>query len=87
MAADLLGPEGLAVDGNGMLLDRGGRRRSPHAHRPGYGSKTLVRDRLALGAVGSPSMPPHWFFNGVAVGAGGDIYVTGDKRSLIYRIK
>ncbi len=87
VAADLLGPEGLAVDGNGMLLvvEAGAGRLT--RIDPGTGAKTLVRDRLALGAVGSPSMPPHWFFNGVAVGAGGDIYVTGDKRSLIYRIK
>ena len=87
VAADLLGPEGLAVDGNGALLvvEAGAGRLT--RIDPGTGAKTLVRDGLALGAAGSPGMPPHWFFNGVAVGLTGQIYVTGDKRGLIYRIK
>ena len=42
---------------------------------------------LEFGAPGVPNYPPTWMFNGVAVGPSGHIYVTGDKKNLLYRFK
>ncbi|HEX5643826.1 MAG TPA: SMP-30/gluconolactonase/LRE family protein [Thermoleophilia bacterium] len=87
VATGLNQPEGLAVDRDGTLLvvEAGAGRLT--RIDPATGAKTLVRGRLALGAPGAPGMPPTWFFNGVAVGGRGDIYVTGDKTDVVYRIK
>ncbi len=51
------------------------------------GAVTTMADGLDLGAPASPSMPPTWVFNGVAVGPSGAIYVTGDKTNVLYRLR
>jgi hypothetical protein len=51
------------------------------------GEVRVVADSLALGASGTSSTPPTWVFNGVAVGSGGVVYVTGDVENRIYRIQ
>ncbi|HSL96411.1 MAG TPA: hypothetical protein VLA35_10935, partial [Thermoleophilia bacterium] len=54
---------------------------------PATGATSVVAEGLALGAPASPSMMPTWGFNGITVGARGDIYVTGDIGNVIYRIR
>ena len=86
IAMGLEGPEGLAVDQDGSLLvveSRAGR-----LSRISLSTRavTTVADGLELGAAGTPSMPPTWVFNGVAVGPSGAIYVTGDKTNVLYRL-
>jgi hypothetical protein len=46
----------------------------------------VVAEGLPLGMPASPSMPPTWVFNGIAVGPSGAIYVTTDVRNAVYRI-
>jgi sugar lactone lactonase YvrE len=86
VATGLSSPEGLAVDldGNLLVVESGAGRLSRIDLATGQVS-TVATD-LELGAVGTPSMPPTWVFNGVAVGERGDIYVTGDIGNVIYRI-
>ncbi len=50
-----------------------------HLHAVALRADPAVADRgIARGAVGPPALPPTWTFNGVAVGAFGAIYVTGE---------
>ena len=86
VAGGLAQPEGLALDRDGTLLVvEAGAGRLTRIDLA-TGATSIVADRLALGAEGSVNVPPTWFFNGVAVGSRGAIYVTGDKRDLVYRI-
>jgi hypothetical protein len=87
VAEGLLGPEGLAVDLDGSLLvvETGAARLSRISLDTG--EATTVADGLALGSQGSPATPPAWFFNGVAVGPSGAIYVTGDVQNVLYRLR
>jgi len=87
VATGLSGPEGLAVDQDGSLLvvESGAGRLS--RIDVSTGAVTTMTDGLDLGAAASPSMPPTWVFNGVAVGPSGAIYVTGDKTDVLYRLR
>ncbi len=87
IAANLQGPEGLAVADEGALyvVEAGVGRLS--RVETASGEVSIVADGLALGAPGTPSTPPTWIFNGVAVGPSGIIYVTGDVENKIYRIQ
>jgi glucose/arabinose dehydrogenase len=87
VADGLAFPEGLALgaDGNLLVVETGIGRLS--RINPATGDVTPVAEGLALGAPGTPGMPPTWIFNGVAVGGDGAIYVTGDIDNVIYRIE
>jgi sugar lactone lactonase YvrE len=87
VAARLHSPEGLAVDYDGSLLvvESGIGRLS--RINVSTGQVATVADGLELGAAASPGMPPTWAFNGVAVGPSRAIYVTGDKASVLYRLR
>jgi sugar lactone lactonase YvrE len=83
VATGLASPEGLAVDKDGSLLvvePEIGRlsRVDPETHEV-----TTVADGFTPCLLGDH---PTWIFNGVAVGAGGSIYLTSDVDNLIYRI-
>ena len=86
VAGDLAQPEGLALDRDGTLLvvEAGARRLT--RIDPATGDTSVVRSHLALGSPGVSGLPPTWFFNGVTVGSRGAIYVTGDRRDVVYRI-
>ena len=43
--------------------------------------------RLGMSPPPSPSFLPFMYLSGVAVDARGNIYVTGDEGSLVYRLK
>lgn len=87
VASGLIQPEGLAVNTDGSLLvvESGASRLS--RIDPATGEVTIIAEGLELGAPGVPGYPPTWFFNGVAVGSSGHIYVTGEKANLLYRFK
>jgi sugar lactone lactonase YvrE len=78
-------PEGLAVDRDGSLLvvEAGAGRLT--RIDPATGATRTIATGLGLGTAAPPGGPPTWMFNGVAVGPKGDIYVTGDTASVIYR--
>ncbi len=86
-AEGLVLPEGLAVhpDG-GLLVVESGLGRLSHINIS-TGEVTTVADELGLGVVAPPGWPPTWFFNGVAVGERGAIYVSGDIDNVVYRIE
>jgi sugar lactone lactonase YvrE len=87
VASGLQGPEGLAVAHDGALyVVEAGIGRVSRVD-PATGDVTPVADSLALGAPGTPGMPPTWIFNGVAVGPSGAVYVSGDVENVIYRIQ
>jgi sugar lactone lactonase YvrE len=87
VAGGLAGPEGLAIDAEGCLLVVESLAGRVARIDPATGAKSVVAEGLTLGMAASPSMPPTWVFNGIAVGARGDIYVTADIRNRIYRIR
>ncbi|MFN2323553.1 MAG: SMP-30/gluconolactonase/LRE family protein [Trueperaceae bacterium] len=86
IAADLANPEGLALDHDGSLLvvEAGAGRLS--RIDLATGAVQLVADGLALGLAGPTTLPPTFFFSGIAVDASGAIYVSGDIDRVIYRI-
>jgi sugar lactone lactonase YvrE len=86
VAFGLANPEGLALDVDGSLLvvESGARRLS--RVDPTTGERSVVVEGLELGSVGPPYVQPTYFFNGVAVGPSGAIYITGDVANVLYRI-
>lgn len=87
VASGLIQPEGLAVNTDGSLLVVESGAGQLSRIDPATGEVTVIATGLELGAPGVPNYPPTWTFNGVAVGPSGHIYVTGDKRNLLYRFK
>lgn len=87
VASGLAGPEGLAVlpDGDLLVVEAGAGRVS--RIDPFSGTVTPVAENLGLGAPPPPLVPPTWLFNGVAVGARGHAYVTGDVANVVYKIR
>lgn len=86
VATGLAQPEGLAVtpDEELLVVEAGAGRLS--AIDPATGAVRVVAAGLALGAPGTSVFPPTWFFNGVAVGPSGTVYVTGDVANVVYAI-
>jgi hypothetical protein len=85
VASGLSFPEGLAVDSDGSLLvvETGARRLS--RVDPATGAVTVLIDDLELGLPAVPGTAPTAYFNGLAVGSEGAIYVTGDAGTQVYR--
>jgi len=80
-------PEGLAVesDGNLLVVEIGARR--VVRVNPATGARAVLVDNLELGMPAVPGLAPTCYFNGVAVGPSGTIYVTGDAGTQVYRYK
>jgi glucose/arabinose dehydrogenase len=78
VATGLSGPEGMAVTPEGDLVVL-----EATAHRLSLvdlptGSVVPLVEGLDVGQPPPVGMPPHWTFEGVAVGASGAIYVSTD---------
>jgi sugar lactone lactonase YvrE len=86
VATGLAQPEGLVSEhANSLLVVESGAGRVSRIDL-NSGAVTSVADNLALGASGVAGYPPTNYFNGLAFGERGDIYVTGDIGNVIYRI-
>ncbi len=87
VASGLAGPEGLALlpDGNLVVVEALAGRVS--RVDVATGAVTPVAIDLGLGAPPPPLAPPTWIFNGVAVGARGRLYVSGDVENVVYELR
>jgi DNA-binding beta-propeller fold protein YncE len=87
LAFGLSTPEGLAVlpDGSLLVVESGAGRVS--RIDPATGTVTPYVENLELGGMHLTGIPPFWIFNGIAVGASGAVYVTGDSANVLYRIE
>jgi sugar lactone lactonase YvrE len=86
VASGLDHPEGfdLAPDGS-IVLAEVGRQRVVRID-PASGRVDEIARNLALGYPGAPGTPPGYLQTGVGVGADGDIYVSSDRITALYRI-
>ena len=82
IATELAAPEGLAVDGDRLLVVEEGLDQVS-AIDLATGEKTVVIEGLALGGSGHPGALPHGNFNGVAVGPDGSIFVSVDGQNAV----
>ena len=83
---DMEGPEGLALDNEGRLLVVEAKAfRLSRIDDLTTGDKTVLAEGLALFGPGLGS-PPTWGFDGVAVGAKGDIYISGAGATVLHKI-
>ena len=87
LASGLANPEGMAVDRDGSLLvvETGAGRLS--RIDPTTGGVSVVTDGLEPGIQGPEYAPPTLFFDGVAVGPSGAIYVTDNVNNALLRIR
>jgi sugar lactone lactonase YvrE len=88
VASGLQNPEGLAFekDGSLVVVESGASRlsRIDLSKEAGKNVTTLVENlELSGPGLGTPST---WFFDGVAVGSSGDIYISGGGKNVIYRV-
>lgn len=86
LATGLSAPEGLAVDGDHLLVVEEGLDRVSAIDRT-TGAVTTVINGLDLGSPVIPGALPHGIFNGVAVGPNGSIYVSDDGANAVYKFK
>ncbi|MCA0933285.1 hypothetical protein LCM02_12555 [Lutimonas saemankumensis] len=89
VATNLKFPEGLAFEKEGSLVvvetGTSSLLRIDLEKDPGDNVTTIV-DGLELSGPSLPNSIPTWWFDGVAVGPSGDIYVTGGGANVLYRI-
>lgn len=89
LATGLKGPEGLAWDKEGGLLVVESEASRLSRVDLATGVVTTVADGLKLSAAPinlDNLVAPTYWFDGVAVGQSGDIYVSGGGKNVIYRI-
>jgi sugar lactone lactonase YvrE len=86
VASGLAQPEGMALDLDGSLLvvETGARQLS--RIDLATGAVSVVAEGLDVGAPALEGLPPTWFFDGVAVGSSGAIYVSESGRNVLTRI-
>lgn len=86
IAFGLAQPEGLALDVDGSLLvvETGTRQLSRVDLTTG--AVSVVASGLDVGMPGLEGFPPTWWFDGVAVGPSGAIYVSENGRNVLTRI-
>ncbi|MEL4456418.1 hypothetical protein [Lutimonas vermicola] len=89
VANNLKSPEGLAFEKEGSLVvvETGESRLSRIDLNKDAGENvTIIAENLELSAPALPGGLPTWWFDGVAVGPSGDIYVTGGGANALYRV-
>ncbi len=86
LATGLTSPEGLALDGDRLLVVEEGLDQVS-AINLATGEVTPVVVGLDLGERVIPGAAPYGLFNGVAVAADGSIYVSADGANAVYEFK
>jgi len=88
VASGLSNPEGLAFEKEGRLVvvetGTSTLSRIDLSKNPGENVKTIAKNlELSASGLGAPLT---WWFDGVAVGPSGDIYVSGGGKNVIYKV-
>jgi sugar lactone lactonase YvrE len=86
VADGLAGPEGIDVGPDGKLYVAEVGQKRIVAIDPASGSKTVIASNLDIGLETYPGGPPALVTTGVAVGSGGAIYVSSDRRNALYKL-
>ena len=79
-------PEGLALTPDGRLLVAETGTRRLLRIEPGSGVVDVVADNLAIGLEGGDDLPRPFIPTGVAVDAGGNIYISADIDNALYKL-
>jgi sugar lactone lactonase YvrE len=82
----LAGPEGIDVGADGKLYVAEVGQKRIVSIDPATGAKTVIASHLDIGLETYPGGPPALVTTGVAVGAGGAIYVSSDRRNALYKL-
>ena len=86
MADGLAGPEGIDVGPDGRLYVAEVGQKRVVAIDPASGAKTVIASNLDIGLESFAGGPPALVPTGVAVGAGGAVYVSSDRRNALYKL-
>ncbi|MGB5394932.1 MAG: hypothetical protein WBN16_11830 [Lutimonas sp.] len=89
VATGLSNPEGLAFEkeNNLVVVETGASRLSRIDLTKDAGENvTTIAENLELSGPSLPGSVPTWWFDGVAVGPSGDIYVAGGGANVLYRV-
>lgn len=86
VASGLSNPEGLDIDEDGTLVVVETGLSQLSRIDLTTGDVTMIVDGLELSGPSLEGFPPTWFFDGVAIGQSGDIYVSGGGSNVIYRV-
>jgi len=86
VAFGLANPEGLALDVDGSLLVVETRTRQLSRVDLTTGAVSVIATDLDVGLPALEGFPPTWWFDGVAVGPSGAIYVSENGRNVLTRI-
>jgi sugar lactone lactonase YvrE len=86
VADGLAGPEGIDVGPDGRLYVAEVGQKRIVAIDPASGAKTVIASNLDIGLESYPGGPPMLVTTGVAVGSGGAIYVSSDRRNAMYKL-
>jgi streptogramin lyase len=86
VADGLAGPEGIDVGPDGRLYVAEVGQKRVVAIDPASGAKTVVASNLDIGLEPFPGGPPALVPTGIAVGRGGAVYVSSDRRNALYKL-
>jgi sugar lactone lactonase YvrE len=86
VADGLAGPEGIDVGPEGKLFVAEVGQKRVVTIDPATGTKTVIASNLDIGLETYPGGPPALVVTGVAVGTGGVVYVSSDRRNAMYKL-
>lgn len=84
IADGLEAPEGFVVSEHGVVVVEAAVARVVHIDPDGNRN---VLATLPAGSPGAPGLPPSQIFNGVAMDADGNLFITGEASRVLYRLK